>query len=149
LTIVPFGNGAERMLVNEITTSVISGIDFNRHNNTYVLRAAQEGIAFAFRYGIDILKENGIPRKLLRARKSNLFLSSLFRETLTTIADVKIELYNTDGALGSARGAALGTGLFKSREETFQSLTKLEEVNPNPEMKEVLEAAYARWKKEL
>ena len=147
--VLPFGNGAERMLQNQYTGSQISGIDLNRHTKAHILRAAQEGIAFAFKYGIEIMKEVGLAPELIRAGKANLFLSPLFRETLATICGVKIELYNTDGALGAARGAALGAGIYKSREEAFKSLRKLEVIEPNIEMKEVLEERYQEWKKEL
>lgn len=149
VTMLPFGNGAERMLCNAYTGATMAGVDLNRHNKAHVLRAAQEGIAFAFRYGIDIMKETGINPQLIRAGKANLFLSPLFRETLATITGAKIELYNTDGALGAARGAALGAGIYKNREETFASLSKLEEVHPNPAIKGALDKAYERWKQVL
>ena len=146
---LPFGNGAERMLCNSYTGAAMAGVDLNRHNKAHILRATQEGIAFAFRYGMDIMKGIGVDTRLIRAGKANLFLSPLFRETLSTIADAKIELYNTDGALGAARGAALGAGIYKTREEAFASLRKLEEITPNPAIKPALEEAYARWKTEL
>ena len=149
VVMLPFGNGAERMLCNAYTGATMAGADFNRHNKAHILRAAQEGIAFAFRYGMDIMKGIGVDTRLIRAGKANLFLSPLFRETLATIADAKIELYNTDGALGAARGAALGAGIYKTREEAFASLRKLEEITPNPAIKPALEEAYARWKTEL
>lgn len=113
------------------------------------MRAAQEGIAFAFRYGIDIMKEVGLSPKVIRAGKANLFLSPLFRRTLATLCDARIELYNTDGALGAARGAALGAGLYKDRDEAFASLRKLETIEPDQSIKAALEASYETWKKEL
>ena len=149
LVMIPFGNGAERMLENRYTGAEISGIDLNRHGKGHLLRAAQEGIAFAFRYGVDIMRETGLKAEVMRAGKANLFLSPLFRKTLATICNVRIELYNTDGALGAARGAALGAGLYKNREEAFASLRKLEIVEPDPSIKDALETAYAEWKKEL
>ncbi len=149
VVMLPFGNGAERMLCNAYTGAAMLNVDLNRHSRAHVLRAAQEGIAFAFRYGMDIMRETGIHPHLIRAGKANLFLSPLFRKTLATIADAKIELYNTDGALGAARGAALGAGIYKDRAETFASLTKLEEVLPDAGMKVALDEAYAAWKAEL
>lgn len=149
VVMLPFGNGAERMLCNSYTGATMAGVDLNRHSKAHILRATQEGIAFAFRYGMDIMKGIGVDTRLIRAGKANLFLSPLFRETLATIADAKIELYNTDGALGAARGAALGAGIYKTREEAFASLRKLEEINPNPAIKPALEEAYAEWKKRL
>lgn len=149
IIILPFGNGAERMLENRYTGVVISGIDLNRHDKAHLLRAAQEGIAFAFKYGIEIMKELGLVPQIIRAGQANLFLSPIFTETLATICDVKIELYNTDGALGAARGAALGAGIYKSREEAFANLRKLDSIHPNTEIKDVLEQAYEKWKREL
>lgn len=146
---LPFGNGAERMLENRFTGASFVGIDLNRHQKAHLLRAAQEGIAFAFRYGIEIMRENGLKAEVIRAGEANLFLSPLFRQTLATLCDVRIELYNTDGALGAARGAALGAGLYDSREEAFALLTKTNEVLPVPEDKTSLEKAYQSWKQEL
>jgi xylulokinase len=149
VVMLPFGNGAERMLGNAYTGATMAGVDLNRHTKAHVLRAAQEGIAFAFRYGMDIMKGIGVDTRLIRAGKANLFLSPLFRQTLATIADARIELYNTDGALGAARGAALGAGIYKTRAEAFASLKKLEEVDPDPAMRPALEEAYRLWKEEL
>ena len=149
VTILPFGNGAERMLENRYTGTCISNINLNRHDKAHLLRAAQEGIAFAFKYGIDIMKEVGLNPQLIRAGHANLFLSPLFRETLSTICNASIELYDTDGALGAARGAALGAGIYKNREEAFENLKKIETIAPNPKLKETLNLRYEEWKKEL
>ncbi len=149
VVVLPFGNGAERVLENRYTKGAIEGIDFNIHSVAHVLRATQEGIAFSFRYGIDIMRQMGLKSSIIRAGKANLFLSPLFRQTLSTICDSRIELYNTDGSLGAARGAALGAGLYKSREEAFASLKMLEVVEPIAEEREALEAAYQAWKRTL
>lgn len=149
LLMLPFGNGAERMLENRYTGACVSDIDLNRHTTAHLLRAAQEGIAFAFRYGLDIMRGMGLNARVIRAGQANLFLSPLFRQTLATVCDVDIELYNTDGALGAARGAALGAGLYRDRAEAFASLRKLSEVHPCPGEAAVLEDTYQRWKKEL
>ena len=149
LLILPFGNGAERMLDNKYTEAEIINIDFNTHSLKHILRATQEGIAFSFRYGVDIMKEMGLKPNIIRAGLANLFLSPLFRQTLSTLVDAKIELYNTDGALGAARGAALGAGFYKDRQEAFRSLKKLEVIEPRQEDKQKLESAYQAWKKEL
>lgn len=146
LLVYPFGNGAERMLEGKIYGSKIVGLDLVRHNRSYLLRAVQEGIAFAFRYGIDIMKDIGLRPDVIRAGKANLFLSPLFRATLATLCNARIELYDTDGSLGAARGAALGAGYYKSSEEAFEKLTKLEVIEPVSEWSEALEEAYNRWK---
>ena len=149
VVMLPFGNGAERMLENRFTGATIAGLDLNRHTTAHLLRAAQEGIAFAFRYGIDIMKETGLAPQVIRAGKANLFLSPLFRQTLATLTGARIELYNTDGALGAARGAALGAGLYANRDEAFASLRKLETIDPDPAQREALENAYQQWKLQL
>lgn len=149
LSMLPFGNGAERMLENRCTGAAVEGIDFNRHTTAHLLRAAQEGIAFSFRYGIDIMRSLGLKPDVIRAGRANLFLSPLFRRTLATLTGARIELFDTDGALGAARGAALGAGLYRSREEAFASLARLEVVEPAADDREALEEAYARWKEML
>lgn len=149
LLVLPFGNGAERVLENRTTGAEIVGIDLNRHTSAHILRAAQEGIAYSFRYGIDIMRDMGLKPDVIRAGKANLFLSSLFRRTLATLTGARIELFNTDGALGAARGAALGAGFYKSREEAFASLRRLEVVEPVASDREALEAGYAAWCREV
>ena len=149
LLVLPFGNGAERVLENMTTGAALAGIDLVRHNVSHIIRATQEGIAFSFRYGIDIMRDLGLNLSVIRAGKANLFLSPLFRSTLATLCGSKIELYNTDGSLGAARGAALGAGFYKTPEEAFATLTKVDEILPEPEWAEALEAAYQNWKKEL
>ena len=145
VTILPFGNGAERMLGNKEPGCIISGVDFNRNSKAHLLRAAQEGIAFAFKYGMNIMKETGIDLKLIRAGNANLFLSPIFRETLATITGVQIELYDTDGALGAARGAAVGAGFYTSFKEAFVDLKVLEKVEPDLKNASPLQEAYDKW----
>ncbi len=145
LLVLPFGNGVERVLENRTTGAAIVGIDLNRHTTAHILRAAQEGIAYSFRYGIDIMRGMWLKPDVIRAGKANLFLSPLFRRTLATLTGARIELFNTDGALGAARGAALGAGYYRSREEAFASLRRLEIVEPVEADREALEAGYAAW----
>ena len=147
--VLPFGNGAERMLENRYTGLCIENLDLNRYDRSTVLRAVQEGIAFSFRYGLDIMRECGIHPNVIRAGKANMFLSPIFRQTLSDICNVEIELYNTDGALGAARGAAMGSGHYSSRQQTFSSLEVLERVKPDQNSRKTLDEAYAEWKKLL
>ena len=149
LLAIPFGNGAERVLGNRSTGAAFAGIDLNRHTTAHMIRAVHEGIAYSFRYGMDIMRETGVSPSVIRAGMANLFLSPIFRETLATLTGADIELFNTDGSLGAARGAALGAGLYKSREEAFASLTKLETIHPNPAWHDALECGYAVWKREV
>ena len=149
LLVLPFGNGAERVLANRTTGARLVGVDLVRHGKAHILRAVQEGIAFSFRYGIDIMKEMGLKPDVIRAGKANMFLSPLFRSTLATLCDARIELFDTDGSLGAARGAALGAGIYKSTAEAFATLERLDVIEPETEWKQPLEAAYGRWKQEL
>ena len=145
MSIIPFGNGAERILANKNIGSHILGIDFNRHSRAQMLRAAQEGIAFSFRYGIDIMKEMGMHISTIRAGKANMFLSSVFRETLANVTGATIELLETDGAEGAARGAGVGEGLFATMDEAFSSLKKINEVQPENKAIDYTLSAYELW----
>ena len=117
--ILPFGNGAERVLGNREVGCSLHGIDFNRHTRAHLLRAAQEGIAFSLRYGIGIMEEMGVSVRKIHAGKANLFLSDIFRQTLADTTGAVIELYDTDGAAGAARGAGIGAGIYKNTQEAF------------------------------
>lgn len=149
LCILPFGNGTERMLGNKETGASISGLSFNTHTNAHLLRAAQEGIAFSFRFGLDIMKETGIDPKVIRAGEANMFLSKVFRESLSTITNSAIHLYNTDGSIGAARGAGIGCGYYKTENEAFIGLVSLGVTEPDKSKTADLEDAYDNWKKLL
>ncbi|MGM9761979.1 MAG: xylulokinase [Candidatus Cryptobacteroides sp.] len=149
LLVLPFGNGAERVLANRNVGAKLAGIDLVRHSRAHILRAVQEGIAFSFRYGIDIMKNLGLRPNVIRAGKANMFLSPLFRSTLATLCDARIELFDTDGSLGAARGAALGAGIYKNADEAFATLERLDVIEPAASWKDALEEAYANWKAEV
>jgi len=146
LSILPFGNGAERMLGNKETGARITGLNFNIHTNAHLFRAAQEGIAFSFRYGLDIMKEVGIDPQVIRAGEANMFLSKVFREVLSTITGTVIHLYNTDGSIGSARGAGIGCGYYKSEKEAFNGLATVGVTEPDKVRSNSYSEAYLRWK---
>jgi xylulokinase len=114
LRILPFGNGAERMLNNKLVGVHFHNIDLNLHTPAHIFRAVQEGIACAFRYGVDIMRENGMNPNRIRAGKANLFLSDLFTETFVNVTGVPVELYKNDGSVGAALGAGIGAGIFAS-----------------------------------
>jgi xylulokinase len=149
LSILPFGNGAERVLQNKNIGAQISGLGFNTHTDAHLFRAAQEGIVFSFQYGMEIMEEIGIQARVIRAGKANMFLSPLFREALATISGATIELYDTDGSVGAARGAGIGSGYYASATEAFSGLQKLETVEPNLSGKTQYEEAYQNWKNHL
>ena len=141
--ILPFGNGAERVLGNREVGCSLHGIDFNRHTRAHLLRAAQEGIAFSLRYGIGIMEEMGVSVRKIHAGKANLFLSDIFRQTLADTTGAVIELYDTDGAAGAARGAGIGAGIYKNTQEAFASLERVAHVEP--QRRAVLDEAYEKW----
>ena len=146
LCIIPFGNGAERMLENKDIGARISGLSFNIHSNAHVLRAAQEGIAFSFRYGLDIMKETGIDTGVIRAGEANMFQSKVFREALSCITGSVIHLFNTDGSIGAARGAGIGCGFYKSEKEAFAGLVAVGITEPDKSKSDAYEEAYLKWK---
>lgn len=149
LSILPFGNGAERVLENKNPGASMAGLNFNIHQQAHLFRAAQEGIVFSFKYGMDIMQSIGIDAKVIRAGKANMFLSPIFRETLAGLTGATIELYNTDGSIGAARGAGIGSGYYSSPAEAFDNLKKLEVIEPDQKNRPAYEAAYENWKNEL
>lgn len=146
ISILPFGNGAERMLENKEIGCSLHGVNFNLHGKQHIIRAAQEGIVFSFKYGIDIMEQMGIPVQKIHAGKANMFLSPLFRETLAGVTGAVIELYDTDGSVGAAKGAGMGAGIYKDNNEAFATLEKLEVIEPKLADCEAYADAYARWK---
>ncbi len=146
VTILPFGNGAERVLGSRNVGAQIAGIDFNRHGRAHICRAVLEGIVFSFMYGMEVMKETGIEIKTIRAGFANMFMSDVFCETLAGVSGATIELYETAGSLGAARGAGFGAGVFQTLEEAFQTLGKKKTIFP---MSGRYADAYAAWKKQL
>jgi len=145
LLMLPFGNGAERMLGNKDVGATVKNINFNIHNSSHLVRAAQEGVAFAMHYGMEILKEIGIHPRVIRAGLANMFLSPVFRDTLAEISGATIELYDTDGSIGAANGAGIGSGIFGSFEEAFENLNKRMVVEPSHQHAEQYREAFGKW----
>ena len=145
ISILPFGNGAERMLQNRETGCLIQGINFNLHTRNHIIRAAQEGIVFSFKYGIDIMKDMGMNVQKIHAGHANMFLSPIFRETLAGVTGAVIELYDTDGSVGAAKGAGMGAGFYKDNNEAFATLDKLAVIEPDAANKAAYEDAYLHW----
>jgi len=146
ISVIPFGNGAERVLENRNVDSSFHGINFNIHSLADILRAAQEGIVFSFRYGMEVMQEIGMDISVIRAGNANMFLSPLFRETLASISGAQIELFDTDGAAGAAKAAGMGAGIYASNEEAFSSLKKIATVKPDEKNSTQYQEAYQRWK---
>lgn len=147
LVVLPFGNGAERMLNNRNIGSSIENLDFVRHGKQHLWRASQEGIACAFRFGLDILKQTGVAPKVVKAGYTNLFLSPVFREAFSGITGLDVELYDLDGSVGAALGAGLGINWFSDKKEMFTGLTRL--LTVTPEHVDQYEETYLNWKKVL
>ncbi|HUB61847.1 MAG TPA: FGGY family carbohydrate kinase [Puia sp.] len=147
LTVLPFGNGAERIFRNSIIGAQLLDIDLNLHGPAHVYRASQEGIAFAFRYGLDIMRENGMSPSVIRAGKANMFLSPVFREAFVNATGVPVELYNSDGSVGAALGAGIGAGIFPDGKAAFAGLKPLEWIEPARGSN--YEELYLRWKEKL
>ncbi len=146
VSIIPFGNGAERMLENRNPGCSIHGLNFNVHGHAHLARAAQEGIAFSFAYGMEIMEQMGMDIRHIHAGHANLFLSPLFRQALATTTGATIQLYDTDGAAGAARGAGIGAGIYASADEAFATLQCVGTTEPNPAEAEAYKEAYERWK---
>ena len=147
VSIMPFGNGAERMLENREVGSSIHGVNFNVHDKSHLLRAAQEGIVFSFKYGIEVMEQMGMNVNKIHAGHANMFLSPIFRETLAGVSGAVIELYDTDGSVGAAKGAGIGAGIYKDNTEAFATLEKLAVIEP-AHTAEYTEA-YETWKSRL
>jgi xylulokinase len=149
VVIMPFGNGAERVLQNKELGCSIHGVNFNKHSRANLVRAAQEGIVFSFCYGMEIMGQMGMDIKKIHAGRANMFLSPLFRNTLAGVSGATIELYETDGSVGAAKGAGMGAGIYKDHNEAFATLEKLQVIEPDAAQRGEYQAAYAHWKEIL
>ena len=147
--VIPFGNGAERVIQNKELGCSIHGVNFNNHTKAHLLHAAQEGIVFSFCYGMEIMRRMGMDIHKIHAGEANMFLSPIFRDTLAGVSGATIELYNTDGSVGAARGAGLGAGIYQSAEEAFATLAKVAEITPKENLRGHYLEAYAAWKEVL
>ncbi len=149
VSILPFGNGAERVLQNREIGSSIHGVNFLKHGKQHIVRAAQEGIVFSFQYGIEIMEQMGMDVKKIHAGHANMFLSPLFRETLAGVSGATIELFDTDGSVGAAKGAGIGAGIYKDNNEAFATLDRIEVIEPKEADRQAYRDAYGLWKQRL
>ena len=144
--IIPFGNGAERVLGNKEVGCSVHGVNFNKHGRAHLARAAQEGIVFSFCYGMEIMQQMGMELNKIHAGRANMFLSPLFRETLANVSGATIELYETDGSVGAAKGAGIGASIYKDHDEAFSTLKRLAIIVPKESRREEYIEAYREWK---
>lgn len=149
LTIIPFGNGAERLLGNKDVGCSIHGLNFNIHKKAHLLRAAQEGIVFSFAYGMEIMHAMGMDIQTIKAGHANMFLNPMFRTTLASVTGATIQLYDTDGAAGAAKGAGMGVGIYHTSDEAFATLRHHATITPDTPNHQAYIDAYNRWKQTL
>ena len=149
ISIIPFGNGAERVIENKEVGCSVHGINCNKHSKAHLMRAAQEGIVFSFFYGMEVMQQMGMDIHKIHAGKANMFLSEIFRNTLAGVSGATIELYETDGSVGAAKGAGMGCGIYKDHNEAFSTLKKLSVIEPNESNRSAYLNAYAAWKEQL
>ena len=149
LLFYPFGNGAERVLENKDPGAELKGLQFNRHHRGHLARAAQEGIVFALHYGVEVMKEMGMKIKTVRAGHANMFLSEVFSSVFVNSLGCELELYNTDGATGAARGAGIGAGIYKNFADAYASMEKIKTYSPDKDQQEIYAPIYKKWKQQI
>jgi len=147
LSILPFGNGAERIFNNKIIGAQMLGIDLNKHTAAHIYKAAQEGIAFAFRYGLDIMRENKLEPSVIKAGQANLFLSPVFTHAFVNATGVPVALYNAEGSMGAALGAGIGAGIYKELKDAFADTKSIQRIEPTET--KLYNALYENWKDKL
>lgn len=144
---LPFGNGAERILNNHIIGGQFTGLDFNLHETAHMVRSVQEGIAFAMRYGLDIMRENGIHPSVVRAGKANLFLSEVFTQAFASVNNVAVEFYEGDGSMGAALGAGIGAGVYSDPKDAFSNRKSVSITEPL--YTAIYDELYYGWREQL
>jgi xylulokinase len=149
LLFYPFGNGAERILEGRLAGADLRNLDFNIHGPSHLIRAGKEGIVFALNLGFDILTDMGVPCNTIKAGRANLFLSKSFQEIFANVTQTVLQIYDTDGAEGAARGAALGAGYYADTDQAFDSLELIEEIEPTPDLVNRYGEIYESWKQNL
>jgi xylulokinase len=147
LQVLPFGNGAERIFNNKMIGAHFLNLNLNQHTASHMYRAIQEGIAFSFRYGLDIMRDNGITPNIIRAGHANLFKSNVFTEAFVNTLNVPVELYDVDGSVGAAKAGGIGAGLYTSAKEAFQNFKAIQIIEPTVSKK--YDELYQHWLKSL
>lgn len=134
---------------NQQVGAHLSGLNLLKHDHRHVLRAGQEGIVSALTYGFNIMKNMGLNLKTVKAGKANMFLSPLFREAFVNMNEVSLELYDTDGSQGAARGAGIGAGIYSGAGEAFEGLQRIQVLDPEKEKIEAYQDVYLQWETSL
>lgn len=146
LRVLPFGNGAERMLQNKDLGASFHGLNLTRHETAHLCRAVQEGIVFSLAYGFEILNEMGLQSTVVRAGQANMFLSDVFSEAFVNVTGTRVELFNTDGAQGAARAAGVGCGFYPSMSSAFDGLACLRQIEPESTKQDAYREVFENWK---
>lgn len=149
LVCMPFGNGAERIFQNKTIGGSFRHLDFNRHQSTDIIRAAQEGIAFSMVYGIELLRNVGVRPEKLKAGLANMYLSDLFTQAIVNASGASVEMLDSDGAFGAALGAGAGVGYYANEDEAVHTINVLKTIVPNDQLKAEYTDAYGVWKNNL
>ncbi|WP_211345689.1 xylulokinase [Paraflavitalea soli] len=149
LSFFPFGNGAERVLENKDLGAMLQGLQFNRHDRGHVARAAQEGIVFSLKYGMEIMQQMGMQLKTIRAGYANMFLSDVFGSVFANTTGCTVELYNTDGAAGAARAAGVGAGIYPDFASCFAGMNVIKKLEPEKALQQQYQDIYGNWKQAL
>jgi xylulokinase len=147
LQVLPFGNGAERIFNNKMIGAHFLNLNLNQHTASHMYRAIQEGIAFSFRYGLDIMRANGITPTIIRAGHANLFKSNVFIEAFVNTLNVPVELYDVDGSVGAAKAGGIGAGLYTSAKEAFHYFKPIQIIEPTVSKK--YDELYQHWLQSL
>lgn len=148
LSILPFGNGAERVLENKDIGARVCNLQFNRHETAHLIRAGLDGIAFSFVYGLKIMRQMGMAIDHLRVGNDNLFQSKIFSDTIATLTNVEIEVVETTGAIGAAKAAGVAVGAFEHLEEALGDTQTLNTFGPEANA-DAYESAYQSWETQL
>jgi xylulokinase len=145
LVFIPYGNGAERTLKNRDIGASFHGLNFNLHDRRHVFRSAQEGIVFALNYGVEIMREMGLAIGSVRAGYANMFLSPVFQQAFANTVGATLQLYDTDGCQGAARGAGIGAGIFKDEKDAFKGLELINTIELEENLASQYQAAWKKW----
>jgi len=145
LCILPYGNGSERMLQNEYKGASILNLQFNIHGKAHLYRAALEGIAFSFIYGLEVMAQAGVEAEKMYVGNDNLFQSKIFAQTLSSLANADIEVIETNGAIGAAKGAGFGLGYYSSLDEAIGKPSVIKKYIPDIDTNEYRKA-YQKWR---
>jgi len=148
LRVIPFGNGAERMLNNKQTGAHIHNLQFHMHSRDHIVRAALEGIAFSFVYGIRLLQELGVDTNRIKVGNDNLFQSKVFSSSISNLLSCEIEMMDTTGAIGAAQASGIAIGAFESFGEAVSTVKRIKTFSPNNNT-EAYSDAYRKWENDL